>query len=122
MPSAGGIKAGAAYVELFVKDNRLVKGLDAASVRLKAFGAATTAIGAQLAGLGVATIAPFLLSVKVFSDMGSELVDMSQRTGRKRSKQSSAPNGIPVAEIATPILVDEQLLCRHYRRGTVGRD
>jgi hypothetical protein len=81
MASAGGIRAGAAYVELFVKDNRLTKGLAAASAKLKAFGAGITGLGTQLLGLGAAFAAPFVLATKVFTELGSDLVDMSQRTG-----------------------------------------
>jgi len=81
MAAASGIRAGAAYVELFVKDSRLVKGLNAASARLKAFGASITALGAKLAGLGVTLALPFLGAAKLFADMGSDMLDMSQRTG-----------------------------------------
>lgn len=81
MASAGGIRAGAAYVELFVKDNRLTRGLAAASAKLKAFGAGITGLGTQLLGLGAAFAAPFVLATKVFTELGSDLIDMSQRTG-----------------------------------------
>jgi len=81
MAAASGIRAGAAYVELFVKDNRLVKGLNVASARLKAFGASITALGAKLAGLGVTLALPFLGAAKLFADIGSDMKDMSDRTG-----------------------------------------
>jgi hypothetical protein len=81
MASAQAVRAGAAYVELYVRDNRLVKGLAAAAQKLKAFGASLMGIGTQMAGLGVALLTPFLGAAKVFADMGSDLVDMSQRTG-----------------------------------------
>ncbi len=81
MASAAGIRAGAAYVELFVKDNRLTKGLAAAAAMLKAFGAGLTGIGTQMLGVGAALAAPFVLAAKVFTEMGSDLIDMSQRTG-----------------------------------------
>ncbi len=81
MPSSSNIRAGAAYIELYAKDNRLVKGLNAAAAKLKAFGAGITSIGTRLAGLGAGLVAPFLGAAKLFADMGSDLVDMSQRTG-----------------------------------------
>jgi len=81
MASAAGIRAGAAYVELFVKDNRLTRGLAAAAAKLKAFGAGITGIGTQLLGIGGALATPFALAAKLFADMGSDLIDMSQRTG-----------------------------------------
>ena len=42
MANARGIRAGAAYVELFVNDSKLVRGLTQASKKLKAFGDAIT--------------------------------------------------------------------------------
>lgn len=81
MAAASGIRAGAAYVELFVKDSRLVKGLNAASAKLKAFGAGIQALGTKLAGLGITMAVPFLGAAKLFADMGSDMLDMSQRTG-----------------------------------------
>ncbi len=81
MASSSNIRAGAAYIELYAKDNRLVKGLNRAAARLKAFGAGITSIGTRLAGLGAGLVAPFLGAAKLFADMGSDLVDMSQRTG-----------------------------------------
>ncbi|CAN5495120.1 hypothetical protein BH11PLA2_BH11PLA2_22730 [soil metagenome] len=78
---AQGIRAGAAYVELFVKDNKLVRGLAAASAKLKAFGAGIMGVGTHLLGLGTALATPFALAAKLFADMGSELDDMSARTG-----------------------------------------
>ncbi|MFM2093828.1 MAG: hypothetical protein RIS70_952 [Planctomycetota bacterium] len=76
-----GIRAGAAYVELYTKDSRLVKGLQAAEKKLQAFGAGITSIGTKLASLGVGVVTPLLGAAKVFADMGSDMVDMSQRTG-----------------------------------------
>ena len=81
MASSSNIRAGAAYIELYAKDNRLVKGLNAAAAKLKAFGAGITSIGTKLAGLGAGLVTPFLGAAKMFADMGSDLVDMSQRTG-----------------------------------------
>jgi hypothetical protein len=81
MAAASGIRAGAAYVELFVKDSRLVKGLNAASARLKAFGASIQALGAKLAGLGVTLAVPFLGAAKLFADLGDDMAKMSARTG-----------------------------------------
>ena len=81
MAAASGIRAGAAYVELFVKDSRLVKGLNAAAARLKAFGASIMSVGAGIVGLGTTLALPFLGAAKLFADMGSDMLDMSQRTG-----------------------------------------
>lgn len=81
MAVAQGIRAGAAYVELYAQDNKLVRGLQAAERRLKAFGAGLTGVGTQLLGVGSVLATPFAAAAKLFADMGSDLVDMSQRTG-----------------------------------------
>jgi len=81
MSAARGIKAGAAYVELYTKNSRLVKGLRDAEKKLKAFGAGITAIGTKLAGLGIGALAPMLGFAKSFSTIGGDLDDLSQRTG-----------------------------------------
>jgi hypothetical protein len=81
MTTAKGIRAGAAYVELTTKNSGLVKGLAAAEAKLKAFGQGIMAAGGVLTGLGTAALSPMIAMSKVFADMGSELVDMSQRTG-----------------------------------------
>ena len=79
--NARGIRAGAAYIELFAEDSKLVRGLQRAEKRLKAFGAGVREIGTKLAGLGAAVVAPLAGAAKVFADAGSRLWDMSKRTG-----------------------------------------
>ncbi len=81
MAGASGIRAGAAYVELHVRDNRLTAGLKQATQKLQAFGAGITSVGTKFLTLGAALGAPLLLAAKTFADMGSDLLDMSQRTG-----------------------------------------
>lgn len=81
MAAASGIRAGAAYVELFVKDSRLIKGLNATAARLKAFGASIQALGAKLAGLGATLAVPFLGAAKLFANMDDDMAKMSARTG-----------------------------------------
>lgn len=81
MPSAQGIRAGAAFIELYAKDHRLVRGLDRAEKRLQAFGAGVREVGTRLVGLGAAAVTPLVGAAKVFADTGSELADLSLRTG-----------------------------------------
>jgi hypothetical protein len=78
---ASNIRAGRAYVELGVDSKALARGLDAAARKLSAFGAAVRQMGTRFIGMGAAILAPMGAAAKVFADMGSELVDMSQRTG-----------------------------------------
>lgn len=96
MPAnAQGVRAGRAYVEASLKDNALRDGLKAAEARLKAFagrvkdigdrlrsvGAGVSGLGAKAGVLGGAIGVPLLGAAKAFADIGSELNDMSGRTG-----------------------------------------
>lgn len=81
MASASGIRAGLAYIELYANDARLVKGLNAAAAKLKAFGAAVQEIGTKMSLAGAAIVTPLLASAKSFSDVGDALDKMSARTG-----------------------------------------
>lgn len=79
--SAGAIRAGAAYVELFLRDNRLTKGLNAAKAKLMAFGATIRGVGMQMTGLAAVALAPLALMSKAAIEAGSQLADMAGRTG-----------------------------------------
>jgi len=77
---AQGRKAGRAYVELGV-DDKLTKGLDVAGEKLKAFGDSVKSLGVKLAAIGGAGVGGLLAASKVFADVGSEVFDMTKRTG-----------------------------------------
>lgn len=81
MPSARAIKAGAAYVELFVKDNALIRGLKRASARLKRFGATVKATGMSMVKLAAVTAAPLALAVKSFADFDDQMRLVAAVTG-----------------------------------------
>lgn len=81
MASARGIRAGAAYIELFVSDSKLVRGLEKASKKLKAFGDVITGWGQKMAAIGAAITAPLVGSAKAFSEMGDRIAKASARTG-----------------------------------------
>lgn len=81
MANQGGIRAGRAFVELFADDSRLVRGLNAASAKLKAWGQSVTAMGQKFLAAGAAAGGAFFAAGKLFSDVGDSLQKMSQRTG-----------------------------------------
>ncbi len=81
MAGASEIRAGAAFVEIFAKDSRLVKGLAAAKAKLTAFGTEVAAIGKRIATVGLGALAGAIGAGKIFADMGAELFRMSQKTG-----------------------------------------
>ena len=77
MPSARDIRAGAAYVELYTKDNKLARGLDRASRRLNSFGAGVKNIGMGLTKFSAAAAAPLVAGGKVFADFEQQLAKVS---------------------------------------------
>lgn len=77
MAGQRGIRAGKAYVELYADNNRLSRGLKAASAKLKAFGASVTAIGTRMASLGAMIVLPFAAGAKVFSDFETQMANVS---------------------------------------------
>jgi len=81
MPSAKGIRAGRAFVELFADDSKLVRDLRRAEKKLKAFGSSIRNLGLKMAGLGTAILAPLLGAAKAFSSMGDQVAKMAKRTG-----------------------------------------
>jgi TP901 family phage tail tape measure protein len=80
--AAGDIKAGAAYVELFTQRSRLTRGLNAASRQLTQWGTSVTAMGAKIAGVGGAALAPFLGAARTFASVGSAMDRLSKATGQ----------------------------------------
>ena len=81
MASSQGIRAGAAFVELFADDRRLVRGLHAASKRLQAWGQIVTAAGKKMMAGGIAAVGGLLGATKMFATMGDEVQKMAARTG-----------------------------------------
>jgi hypothetical protein len=75
------IEAASAYVRLYVKGGDLAKGLRSAGDQLKSFGGSVSAAAAKLGLAAAAMGAPLVASIKAYVDLGSELDDVSQRTG-----------------------------------------
>jgi len=75
------IEAASAYVRLYVKGGDLAKGLRSAGDQLKSFGGSVSAAAAKLGLAAGAMGAPLVASIKAYVDLGSELQDVSDRTG-----------------------------------------
>ncbi len=75
------IKAGAAYVELLLRNATFVNGLKRSSAMLKSFGAGAQAIGLAVGAAGAAITGAFSIAAHTFASVGDELDDMSKRTG-----------------------------------------
>lgn len=83
------ISAGKAFLELLVEDKEFAKGLDGSLQKMQNFGRSAMQLGATIAAAGAAITAPFAGALKVFADAGSELIDMSGRTGIAVEKLSA---------------------------------
>lgn len=79
--SANDIKAGGAYVELGTKDDSLDKGLKAAQKAVEGFASKVESLGKTLMLLGGGIVAPIIGAVKQWTEAGSSLQDLSDRTG-----------------------------------------
>lgn len=79
--SAGGIKAGAAYVTITADDSQFQRALKNVEQAFGSVAKNIAAVGAGLSAAASAMIAPLALSVGVFESVGSQLNDMAVRTG-----------------------------------------
>ena len=81
MASSSAIRAGRAFVELFGDDSKLVRCLNGAEKKVKDFGKGIMSFGGKIMAGGMALTAPLVGALKSFTDWGSELKHMSERTG-----------------------------------------
>ncbi len=82
------IRAGEAFLELTVQDNKFATGLSTAMGRVRGVAGKLTTIGAGISAVGAAITAPLLVSIHTFTHFGEELYLMSQRTGASVEKLS----------------------------------
>ena len=78
--SSSAIRAGAAFVELGVR-NKMERGLNAASKRLKSFSSGVSGAGMSMAGLGVKIATPFALAAGVFASFDGKMAAVKAITG-----------------------------------------
>ena len=81
MAGRSDIQAGRAHVEIYVRNKGLIRGLQKAQARLRAFGTGLQSIGIKVLAMGSSITAPLLLATKQFMSMGDEVAKMSIRVG-----------------------------------------
>lgn len=86
MASKADIKAGGAFVELFVRGAKFDQGLATYQAKFQSFGAGMSKMGAVVAAAGAAILAPLAAAVHHFSEVGGDLNDMAHRTGLAAEK------------------------------------
>jgi len=82
MAAGRSIRAGAAYVELFTKDARFIRGLRRAQYRLRAFGMSAVSVGRQMMMATAVLAAPLVGGVKVFADFEKQMANVSTMLDR----------------------------------------
>lgn len=106
--SAGAIRAGRAYVELFAKGDKLAAGLAEASQKLQNFGSAVRNMGGRLMAAGGAITAPLTAAAVAYAKMGEELGNLSDATGLgiedlSRLKFVAESSGIGIDALASSV-------------------
>lgn len=81
MASAAGLRAGRAYVELGVDNNRLSAGLRAAANQVKAFSSSLRAVGMGMAGIGLGLAAPLGLATTAFAGFEKQMARVKAISG-----------------------------------------
>ncbi len=102
--SASGIQAGSAYVRIFGDKSALVRELKGAGTDLSNWASSAGRIGGALLGVGAAGGAGLAKTTQMFANTGSELDDMSQRTGVAGSKLSQFQYGLEQSGADLPTL------------------
>jgi hypothetical protein len=80
-PGSKDVRAGRAFVEVYADRTRLNNDLRTIQRQMRSFGAGLISTGKWMTAVGGSIVAPLLAATKHFMTIGSELVDMSARTG-----------------------------------------
>ncbi len=97
--NTGAIKAGRAFVELFVDDNKLYRGLDLAATKLKAWGLKLRNTGAALGAGGGAILGPLLASLKEVTGRANDMQLLADRIGETVGNVSTLAGGFERAGV-----------------------
>jgi hypothetical protein len=81
MPSSRSIEAGRAFLKLVIEDSEFRKSLQGSAQHLDRWGRSLQSISLKVGALGAAITTPFAVAAKKFADIGSQLHDLSGRTG-----------------------------------------
>ena len=71
------IRAGAAYIELTTQDSKLVRGLDQAQKRVKAFSKSVGEIGKRLTAVSAVAAVPLLSGLKIYADFQQQMATVA---------------------------------------------
>lgn len=94
MPSSAAIRAGRAFVEVFLRDDKLAKGLADSQRKLRAFASGASALGHRLLGVGAALAVPLIAGTKVFVDFEQAMANVSTMLAEPQKHMDSFRAGI----------------------------
>lgn len=100
--TVGAIRAGQAFIELFLDSTKFVSGINTLQSRLKRIGTSVATAGAKLTALGGATVAAFVPAIKAASDFEESLnvfgAVFGKNTGEMRKWAAETANAIGRSE------------------------
>jgi len=105
MASSSDVRAGRAFVELYLKKGLMVKGLQQAQRRLVAFGGMIRGIGTKIFAAGSGVAGSFVAAAKQFAGSGAELAKLSRQTGASvdqlsRLRSMAQQTGVDFEDVA----------------------
>ncbi len=100
MSSQGAIKMGRAFVELFVEDNKLYRGLDLAGAKFKGWGEQMRSMGATLGAGGGAVLGPMIAGLTDVANRASDLTLLADRMGESVAATSALAGGFERAGVS----------------------
>lgn len=96
----GAIKAGRAFVELFVEDNKLYRGLDKTASAFKGWGGQLRIMGAQLGGAGGGILAPLIVGLTEVTQRAAGLKLVADNIGETVAATSTLAGGFERAGVS----------------------
>lgn len=121
MASAADIRAGRAYVELYVKNRQFLRGLRNARERVRQFGDDLRATGQAVAALGGAALLGFGFVAKIFADFDDAMRAVKARVGATEEEFAALTNKAKELGAATSFTATEVALLMD-RLGQAGFD
>ncbi len=96
----GAIKAGAAFVELFVEDNKLYRGLDMVAGKFHGWGQQMRSMGAQLGAGGGAVFGPMVAGLTEVTNRAAGMQLLADRMGEPIAAISTLAGGFERAGVS----------------------
>jgi len=106
--SSQAIRAGAAFVEIFADDSKMMRTLAKSQIALRKWGKAASAAGTKLIAAGTAMLAPLLAATRAYASMGAEMARGAQKTGMaveslSQLKYAANQSGVEFEKLETGI-------------------